>query len=69
MTSTNNANASTNTGYTPIHGAVANGHPEIVRLLMTSTDNPNAPNNFGFTPEYFASQARHHEVVKLLKNI
>ena len=63
---TDNLNAPSNFGETPIHKAASNGQTEIV---TPSTDNPNAPNEFGGTPIHIAAQNGHTEIVTFLTNM
>ena len=65
MSSTENPNAPSDDGWTPIHVAVMEGHIEIVKLLMSVTDNPNAPNNAGTTPYTIALWKNHHDIAAL----
>ena len=50
MPTTENPNAPTIVGSTPIFWAVCEGHLEMVKLLVTVTDNPNLPRNDGWSP-------------------
>ena len=63
---TDNPNAPTETGRTPMHQAALYGHTEIVKILAPLTDNPNAPDRNGKTSIYWAACAGHTEIVKIL---
>ena len=52
-------------GLTPLHYATAEGHKEIVELLITKT-NVNIKNNFDFTPLHMAASQGHKEIAELL---
>ena len=69
MTCTDNPNASSNNGATPILLAAQNGHFEIVKLLISSTDIiSNIPAHDGSTPILMAAKNGHLEIVKMLMN-
>ena len=55
VTITDNPNALSDFGRTPIYLAAGNGHTEIVKILAPLTDNPNAPNSDGQTPIFWAA--------------
>ena len=63
---TDNPNAPTETGWTPMHGAAYYGHTEIVKILAPLTDNPNAPDKTGWTPIHEAACYGQTEIVKIL---
>ena len=60
---TDNPNAPSNSGWTPIHWVAAHGHTEIVKIPLT--DNPNAPDNKGITP---SSVTKNDEIRKMLES-
>ena len=62
---TDNPNAPSDVGRTPIYQAAGNGHTEIVKILVPLTDNPNAPNRYGTTPLKVASR-RNYEMFRIL---
>ena len=47
---TENVNAPTPEGYTPLQVAVCKGHIEVVKFLVSIIDNPNEPDISGMTP-------------------
>ena len=63
---TDNPNAPTETGWTPMHGAAYYGHTEIVKILAPLTNNPNPPDKDGKTPIHMAAWKGHTEIVKIL---
>ncbi|MFH1921664.1 MAG: ankyrin repeat domain-containing protein, partial [Planctomycetota bacterium] len=50
----------------PLHGAAAQGHKEIVELLVQAGADVNAANQWGVTPIYFAAAWGHKEVAMFL---
>ena len=50
----------------PINTVAANGHLEIVQLLMTMTNNPNVASNNGWTPIHEAAFEGHLDIIRLL---
>jgi len=63
---TDNPNAPTETGRTPLHQAALYGHTEIVKILAPLTNNPNPPDKDGKTPIHMAAWEGHTEIVKFL---
>lgn len=61
-----NATARNATGYTPLTGAVAGGHAEVVALLIAHGANINHRYGNGFSPLLTAAANGHLEIVKLL---
>ena len=55
--------------FSPLHGASANGHVEVVKLLLDKEANVNAADEGGWTPLHGASQNGHVWVVKLLLGV
>ena len=49
-----------------LHFAAANGHTEIVKLLIAANAEVNAVNNLQKTPLHLAARSGHTEIVKLL---
>ena len=64
---TDNPNAPTETGWTPIHEAACYGQTEIVKILAPLTNNPNAPDNTGLTPLRVAYQKGNKEIQRILQ--
>ena len=62
---TENINAPTPEGYTPVQVAAYNGHVEVVKFLVSIVDDPNKPDILGLTPVQSAINGGHWEVVKL----
>ena len=50
---TENVNAPTPEGYTPLQVAVCKGHIEVVKFLVSIIENPNEPDISGLTPGNF----------------
>ena len=50
----------------PINSVAANGHLEIVQLLMAMTNNPNVASNNGWTPIHSAAGGGYLEIVQIL---
>src|SRR3990172_7504907 len=62
-----NVNAVDEFGKTPLHGAAARGHVEVVRALRAAAGaNVNARDDFGRTPLHEAAERGHVEVVRAL---
>ncbi len=53
-------------GETPLHLAAANGHKDVVELLLASKAEANAKDNAGVTPLYLAACEGHKDVAELL---
>ena len=47
---TENVNAPTPEGYTPLQVAVCRGHVEVVKFLVSIIENPNEPDISGLSP-------------------
>ena len=47
---TENVNAPTPEGHTPLQVAVCKGHVEVVKFLVSIIENPNEPDISGLTP-------------------
>ncbi|MHB8715773.1 MAG: ankyrin repeat domain-containing protein, partial [Sulfuricaulis sp.] len=52
---------------TPLHHAVAQGHPEVVKLLVENGARTDVRNADGETPLDFAISHRNNEIVEILK--
>ncbi|KAK4050856.1 nuclear pore complex subunit [Microbotryomycetes sp. JL201] len=55
------------TGSTALHFAAANGHADIVSLLLEFGADPSAEEKYGLTPEMIATQRGHFEAASLLR--
>ncbi|MDF3048069.1 MAG: hypothetical protein K0R73_1187, partial [Candidatus Midichloriaceae bacterium] len=66
ITNCRNINAQDKDGKTPLHWVAANGHKEIVELLLANKANIEAVANNGGTPLMFAAHNGHKEIVELL---
>ena len=55
-----------NDGWTPLHKACANGHGEVVQLLLSRGANRNAQYQDGITPLALAVKGKHEDIVALL---
>jgi ankyrin repeat protein len=55
-------------GYTALHDAVAQGHVEIVKLLLIHGASPIAPNDDGRAPVETAAELNRREILALLKS-
>lgn len=55
-------------GFTPLHLAAANGHRDMVDLLLTTKADVNAKDNSGSTPlhQAAAAQGEHSDIVEVL---
>ena len=53
-------------GWTPLHAAVANGHPKMTQFLLDKGANVNARANDGSTPLHIAMAGNHVKVVSIL---
>ena len=53
-------------GYTPIHEAVANGHSQVLQLLLEYDGDPNCRANSGYTPLHLAASRGHVDCVRVL---
>jgi len=53
-------------GITPLHAAAANGHTEVVELLIAAKANVNARDTGGATPLVSAAAANHPDTVAVL---
>ena len=47
---TENVNAPTPEGHTPLQVAVCKGHVEVIKFLVSIIENPNEPDISGLTP-------------------
>jgi ankyrin repeat protein len=55
-------------GWTPLHKACANGHLEVVSLLLSTDVDKYAKNKEGSTPMMLAIKGKHHAIVDHIKN-
>ena len=63
-----NINQQANNGWTALHWASLNGHPECVKLLLNHSDiDINITDIKGRTPLVYASTFKHTEIMNLLK--
>ncbi len=62
-------NATSEGGYTALHAAAENNHPEVVRLLLKHGANPNAQLENGVTPAEIAEQQGYFEVASILRSM
>jgi hypothetical protein len=53
-------------GATPLHYAAANGHVEIIHLLLQNGADVNARNNYGYTPLHYAARNGNVDILHLL---
>jgi ankyrin repeat protein len=60
-------NAKDDGGQTPLHGAAAEGHKDVVELLVANKAEINAETNLGATPLALAARYEHSEVMELLR--
>ncbi|KAH0999090.1 hypothetical protein HUJ04_003315, partial [Dendroctonus ponderosae] len=60
------ANVQDSRGYSPLHHASLNGHPDIVRLLLEHDASPNIVDSKGSSPLHLAAWSGNLEIVKLL---
>lgn len=58
--------ATTEKGITPLHSAAADGHCEVMRMLIDAGANPNSRRSTGATPLYMAAQGGHVDAIKVL---
>ena len=52
-------------GATPLHYAAANGHKEVVQMLMKKGADKSVRDHEGRTPQEYARRNNHDEVAKL----
>ncbi|KAM0790860.1 hypothetical protein ACM66B_004701 [Microbotryomycetes sp. NB124-2] len=55
------------TGSTALHFAAANGHADVVSILLEFGADPSAEEKYGLTPEMVATQRGHFEAASLLR--
>ena len=53
-------------GYTPIHEAVNNGHSKVLKLLVDHGGDPNCSANSGYTPLHLAVSSGHVNCIRVL---
>jgi hypothetical protein len=56
-------------GQTPLHGAVAMGHEEVVNLLLNAGSDHNREDNDGITPIFIAAQKKHTNIMQRMMSI
>lgn len=54
-------------GSTPLHFASANGHANLIKILLASGANPMKPDKNGYTPEALAQAAGHIDCVRVFR--
>ena len=59
-------NLPSNDGWSPLHKAAANGHTEIVKLLLAKGAFRNSEYQDGTTPLKLAIKNKHTEIIALL---
>ena len=59
-------NIQSGSGWTPLHGAAAWGHPDIARALIDAGADLNIQNDFGLTPLYVAAVEGYTDIARAL---